>query len=207
MVWIETLLDSITANPTYIFFLLFPILGAGIKYVDAAFDEEVFNKKLAILSAPVLGFLWAFTMFLHPMAATILLAVILGVLIKGKIDNIAHALGLSSILIAFILLFILYDGTVIYIIPLIFLSSAGVLDEIGNDVISYNSEFSYNHSFGYQFFKYFFGRRHFMKVALIYLFLVGDVQLYFFVAFIFFDEAYMMVALYSQSKKQTCKKV
>jgi hypothetical protein len=96
----------------------------------------------------------------------------------------------------------LYDGTVIYFIPLFFLSSAGVLDEIGNDIISYNDDFSQNHSFGYQFFKYFFGRRHFMKVALIYLFLVGAVQLYFFVAFIFFDEAYMMVALFSQSKKE-----
>ena len=202
MVCIETLLDSITVNPTYVFFLLFPILGAGIKYVDAAFDEEVFNKTLAIISAPVIGVVWALTMFFHPMAATILLAVILGVLIKGKIDNIAHGLGLISILVIFILLYILFDGTVIYIIPLVFLSSAGVLDEIGNDVISYNSEFSQNHSFGYQFFKYFFGRRHFMKVALIYLFLVGNVQLYFFVAFIFFDEAYMMVALYSQSKQE-----
>lgn len=202
MVCIELLLVSISDNLTYIFFLLFPILGAGIKYVDAAFDEKVFNKTLAIVSAPIIGLLWAFTMFLHPMAATILLAVILSVLIKGKIDNIAHALGLISILFIFILLYILYDGTVIYIIPLIFLSSAGVLDEIGNDVISYNSEFSHNHSFGYQFFKYFFGRRHFMKVALIYLFLVGTFQLYFFVAFILFDEAYMMVALYSQSKKE-----
>jgi hypothetical protein len=85
--------------------------------------------------------------------------------------------------------------------PLFFLAAAAVLDEIGNDVISYNSEFSNNHTFGYQFFKYFFGRRHFMKVALIYLFIVAGYPLYFFVAFLFFDEAYMMVALYSQSKK------
>ncbi len=202
MVCLEILLDSLIANPSYTLFLLFPILGAGIKYVDAAFDEKVFNKTRAILSAPIIGLLWAFTMFLHPMAATILLAVILGVLIKGKIDNIAHVVGLVSILIIFVFLFILYDGTVIYFIPLLFLSSAGVLDEIGNDIISYNDDFSQNHSFGYQFFKYFFGRRHFMKVALIYLFLVGAVQLYFFVAFIFFDEAYMMVALLSQSKKE-----
>jgi hypothetical protein len=202
MVCLDILLDGVLANPSYAFFLLFPILGAGIKYVDAAFDEKVFNKTLAILSAPIIGLLWAFTMFLHPMAATILLAVIIGVLIKGKIDNIAHVFGLVSILVIFVFLFMLYDGTVIYFIPLFFLSSAGVLDEIGNDIISYNDDFSQNHSFGYQFFKYFFGRRHFMKVALIYLFLVGAVQLYFFVAFIFFDEAYMMVALFSQSKKE-----
>ena len=202
MVCIEQFIAS-SENLTLLLFLLFPILGAGIKYVDGAFDEQVFNKNLAIIIAPLLGILWAFTMILHPMAATILLAVILGILIKGKIDNIAHGIGLLSIFIFYILLYIIFDGTVIYFIPLVFLSSAGVLDEIGNDVIGYNSEFSRNHSFGYQFLKYFFGRRHFMKVALIYLFVVAGFPLYFFVAFLFFDEAYMMVSLYSHSKLET----
>ena len=200
MVCIQELILNI-GNFTYLLFLLFPVLGAGIKYVDAAFDEEVFNKNKAVIIAPFIGVLWAFTMILHPMAATILLAVILGVLIKGKIDNVAHAIGLGSIIIFYVILWYLFDGVVIYFMPLFFLAAAGVLDEIGNDVISYNSEFSHNHSFGFQFFKYFFGRRHFMKVALIYLFIVAGYPLYFFVAFLFFDEAYMMVALYSQSKK------
>lgn len=190
-----------TGNFTFLLFLLFPVLGAGIKYVDAAFDEEVFNKNKAVIIAPFIGVLWAFTMILHPMAATILLAVILGVLIKGKIDNVAHAIGLGSIIIFYVILWYLFDGVIIYFMPLFFLAAAGVLDEIGNDVISYNNEFSHNHSFGFQFFKYFFGRRHFMKVALIYLFIVAGFPLYFFVAFLFFDEAYMMIALYSQSKK------
>ena len=189
-----------TWNLTYVLFLLFPILGAGIKYIDAAFDEEVFNKTKAIIAAPFFGFLWAFTMILHPMAATILLSVIIGVLIKGKIDNVAHGIGLLAILAFYIVLWIVFDGVIIYFMPLFFLAAAAVLDEIGNDVISYNSEFSNNHTFGYQFFKYFFGRRHFMKVALIYLFIVAGYPLYFFVAFLFFDEAYMMVALYSQLK-------
>ena len=200
MVCIQELLLNM-GNLTYVLFLLFPVLGAGIKYVDAAFDEEVFNKNKAVIFAIFLGILWAFTMILHPMAATILLAVILGVLIKGKIDNIAHAAGLVSILIFYMILWYLFDGVIIYFMPLFFLAGAAVLDEIGNDVISYNSEFSNNHTFGFQFFKYFFGRRHFMKVALIYLFIVAGYPLYFFVAFLFFDEAYMMVALYSQSKK------
>lgn len=190
-------------NIYFILFLLFPVLGAGIKYVDAAFDENIFNKKSAVIVAPLLGILWAFTMILHPMSATILLSVILGVLIKGKIDNIAHGIGLISIIFFYVLLWYLFDGIVIYFVPLVFLAAAGVLDEIGNDVISYNSDFSNNHSFGFQFFKYFFGRRHFMKVALIYLFLVGGFPLYFFVSFLFFDEAYMMVALYSKSKNET----
>lgn len=199
-------IEQLIANSdhlTLLLFLLFPVLGAGIKYVDAAFDEEVFNKNQAILIAPLLGILWAFTMTLHPMAATILLAVILSVLVKGKIDNVAHLLGLISIFVFYVVLWIAFDGTILYLMPLVFLAAAGVLDEIGNDVISYNNEFTSNHSFGYQFYKYFFGRRHFMKVALIYLFIVGEFPLYFFVSFLFFDEAYMIVALYSTSKKKT----
>jgi len=196
---IELLIAS-QENIVYVLFLLFPLLGAGIKYVDAAFDEEVFNKNRALIIAPLIGVIWAFTMMIHPMSATLLLAVILGVLVKGKIDNVAHVAGLVSIIVFYAILWFIYDGIIIYFTPLLFLAAAGVLDEIGNDVISYNEEFTNNHSFGFQFFKYFFGRRHFMKVALIYLFIVAGYPLYFFVAFLFFDEAYMMVALYSHSK-------
>lgn len=196
---IELLIAS-QENIVYVLFLLFPLLGAGIKYIDAAFDEEVFNKNRALIIAPLIGVIWAFTMILHPMSATLLLAVILGVLVKGKIDNVAHLAGLVSIIVFYAILWFIYDGIMIYLTPLFFLAAAGVLDEIGNDVISYNEEFTNNHSFGFQFFKYFFGRRHFMKVALIYLFIVAGYPLYFFVAFLLFDEAYMMVALYSQSK-------
>jgi hypothetical protein len=201
MVYIEEFLFS-NENLTLLIFFLFPILGASIKYIDAAFDEQVFNKKTAIVVAPIIGILWSFTMILHPMAATILLSVILGVFLKGKIDNAAHGIGLLTIIGFYVLFWIFFDGTIIYVIPLFFLAAAGVLDEIGNDVISYNEEFSNNHSFGYQFFKYFFGRRHFMKVGLIYLFIVAGYPLSFFVSFLFFDEAYMMVALYSQSKSR-----
>ena len=31
----------------YFFLVAFAILGAGLKYIDDAFDEKIFNKKIA----------------------------------------------------------------------------------------------------------------------------------------------------------------
>jgi hypothetical protein len=71
----------------YFFLLSYSILGAGIKYIDSAFDEKIFNKKLAMILAPFLGGLWAYTMFINPFSATILLFILL-ILFKKKIDII-----------------------------------------------------------------------------------------------------------------------
>ena len=60
----------------YFFLLAYPILGAGIKYIDDAFDENKFNKKIALVIAPILGILWAYTMLIDGVSATILLAVL-----------------------------------------------------------------------------------------------------------------------------------
>ena len=101
----------------YIFLLSFPILGAGLKYIDDAFDEKTFNKKIAVVIAPIIGLLWAYIMMIDPVSATILLAIILGVLIKGKIDNYAHVIGLVVIGLILILF-----GVQLLILPLIMLS-------------------------------------------------------------------------------------
>jgi hypothetical protein len=182
--------------------LAYPLLGAGIKYVDSAFDEKTFSKTHAIIIAPIIGVFWTLVMCINDISATILMAVMLGVFFKGKIDNIAHAIGLLSIIIFYASIVVFIDGTGVYPIPLLFLTAAGVLDEVGNDIITYNDNFPDKTQFRYSFFKYFFGRRHFMKVALIYLTFIGVFPLYFLVAFIFFDEAYIIVGLYSQSRKK-----
>lgn len=182
-------------NIHHILFLFFPILGFGIKYIDAAFDEQVFKKNHAIVLAPVLGILWAITMMIHPIAATILLAVLLGVLIKGKIDNTAHLLGLFAILI-----FLFIFGIQPLILPLLFLTAAAVLDEVGNDITDYNKKNFYTYRFRHQFSLYFFGRRYLMKAALIYLVIIGVFPLEFFLAFLLFDEAYIITSIFSKSR-------
>ena len=180
--------------------LMYAILGAGIKYIDAAFDEKIYNKQHAIILAPFLGFFWTITMMVSQVSATILLAVVLGVLFKGKIDNKAHLIGLLSIF------FLTYIFQIKPIIPtLIFLTAAAVLDEVGHDIITYNKNILKTKLFSHQFIKYFFGRRYMVKIALIYLIILGFITAEYFIAFLAFDEAYLMIGLLSKVKQKKMK--
>ena len=121
----------------YFFFLSYPLLGAGLKYIDDAFDATIFNKKLAMVLAPLLGVLWAYTMIIDQVSATILLAIVLGVLLKGKIDNLAHIIGLLIILGV-----VVGFGVQLLVFPLFFLTVAALFDEIGNDFIDKSAGYS-----------------------------------------------------------------
>ena len=191
---------NIFSDNMYFFFLSYTILGGGIKFIDSAFDDKTFNKKEALIIAPFLGVFWAYTMAINQISATILLAVLLGVLLKGKIDNYAHLIGLISIVIFDVLIIIFIDGAGIMLLPLIFLTSASVLDEVGNDVMEYNSKYIDTNTFRYQFTLYFFGRRYLMKVAILFISLLGIIPLYFLLAFLLFDETYIMVGIYSKTR-------
>ena len=68
----------------YFLLVLYPILGAGIKYIDDAFDEQIFSKRIALVLAPALGLLWAYAMIVDKASAVILLAILCAVLLKGK---------------------------------------------------------------------------------------------------------------------------
>jgi len=113
-------------NNIYFFILTYIILGAGIKYIDSAFDENVFNKKFAIIISPFLGILWAYVMLMNEISASILLAVLIAVIIKGKIDNIAHLLGVISIIIFGVLIIFFIDGNGFMFLPLIFLAKNSI---------------------------------------------------------------------------------
>ena len=177
--------------------LMYVILGGGIKYIDAAFDEKIYNKQHAIILAPFLGFFWTITMMVSQVFSTILLAVVLCVLFKGKIDNKAHLIGLLSIF------FLTYIFQIKPIIPtLIFLTAAAVLDEVGHDIITYNKNILKTKLFSHQFIKYFFGRRYMVKIALIYLIILGFISAEYFIAFLAFDEAYLMIGLLSEVKQK-----
>lgn len=191
-------------NNMFFFLIAYPILGAGIKYIDAAYDEKTFNKKTALIITPLLATLWAYTMLINPISATILLAILLGVLIKNKIDNYAHLLG-SAIIVTIFIIAIYLKNIELIILPLIFLISAAIIDEVGNDIIDYNKKNLKKNRFRHQFSLYFFGRRYVMKLAILYLIIFGIVELYFLLAMILFDEAYIITDLYSRSKQQKDK--
>lgn len=190
--WLFGIKDNI-----YFFLLAYSILGAGIKYIDSAFDELTANKTIAMILAPLLGILWAYTMVLNAFSATILLAVMLGVLLKGKLDNYAHVLGFSVIVVIITL-----AKVELMILPLIFLSAAAVLDELGNDTTDNNTKHVKNKKFRDRLALYFFGRRYMLKAAVLFLVLINVFPMFYLLAIIFFDEAYIMTALYSHSKQK-----
>jgi len=182
----------------YFFLLSFTILGAGIKYIDAAYDDKVFSKKIALIIAPVLGILWAYTMVISPVSATILLAILLGVFLKGKIDNYAH---LAGFLIILAIIFIL--GVQLMIVPLILLAAAALLDEVGNDLIDkYKGRLNKN-SYLHKFVAKFFDHRWVMKIAILWLVLMSVIPILFFLAMVLFDYSYLGVRLYSQFRQGT----
>ena len=178
----------------YFFLASYPILGAGLKYIDEAFDEHRFNVKIAYILAPILGVLWAYSMVVNAVSATILLAILLGVILKGKIDNLAHVAGLGVIFIIVIL-----AGVNLLIIPLIVFTLAALFDEVGNDYIEKQSYLNSMNIFK-KITGYFFDQRWLTKVAILAIAIIGIIPIYFFFAMLFFDGAYLMVRGISNSK-------
>jgi len=180
----------------YFFLASYPVLGAGLKYIDDAFDEKIFSKKIALVIAPFLALLWAYTMYIDQFSATILLAILVGVFLRGKIDNRAHFVGL-----AIIIGIIAIVGISLLFLPLIIIAAAAFLDEVGNDVIDYNKGDIDNTKFWHKLLVYFFDQRWVTKISILYVVLLGVFPLYFFVAMLLFDGAYLTVRLYSRSKQ------
>jgi hypothetical protein len=179
----------------YFLLLSYPILGAGIKYIDDAFDEKLFNRRFALALAPLLAILWAYTMLIDQVSATILLAILCGVLLKGKIDNYAHLTGLAIILVI-----ILLAGVKLLFLPLVFLAAAALLDEIGNDIIDEKKGHINKEKRSHRFIMYFFDQRWAMKLAILFTVVMGVVPLYFFLAIVLFDAAYLVVRWYGRSR-------
>jgi hypothetical protein len=180
----------------YFFLVAYSILGAGIKFIDDAFDEKIFSKKFAFVISPILGILWAYTMIINPVSATILLAILCGIFLKGKIDNYAHLIGF--LIIISILLIV---NIQLMILPLLFLSAAALLDEVGNDAIDrYKKHLRKNNKL-HQFVYKFFDHRWLMKISVLFLALFGIIPLFFFIAMILFDYSYLTIRCFSEYKQ------
>jgi len=183
-----------------IFLLTYTILGGGIKYIDDAFDTNIFSKKTAYILSPILAIIGVYCMIINPVSATILLAILAGVLIKGKIDNWAF-------ISAFVLVILLSIGLGIQflIIPLILLSAAAILDEVGNDFIDSVKKDLDEDKFSDKFAMYFFGHRWVLKIAILFLVLTNIVPIYFFFAMLLFDYTYVAVGFIGKLKNEDIK--
>jgi hypothetical protein len=78
--------------------IAFAIIGFGLKYIDDAFDEETFSKRIAILMAPILVILWISLSIFDSFSATVLFAILFAVLLSGKVDNLTFKLSTIALI-------------------------------------------------------------------------------------------------------------
>jgi hypothetical protein len=115
--------------------LIYFVLGAGVKYIDAAYDDNTFSKRPTLLFSVLLGSLSGFAMIYDEPTFIIFLSLIIGVSITGKLDIlpfrvlVAIALALP---LCYYRLSVPFLGSRMYLI--ILLSIGAAIDEIGNDL-------------------------------------------------------------------------
>jgi hypothetical protein len=197
----EQLLSTLAGNPIFIL-VIYAFLGGGIKYIDQAYDLEVFSRNKANFMAIPTAVLMAFLMIFDPPSTTILFSVLLIVAITKKIDNIAFYIGTAILLL---LPVIFHDVLRIEWLPFGILVFSGILDEIGNDwadkrrkkKMVNNARNNLDDSLPKNIGESFFLRRFTMKIALLALTIAGLFHYIYFFAFLLFDMMYFIMEQYS----------
>lgn len=165
---------------------IFTVIGAGLKYIDNAFDEEQFNKKIAIAIVPMLLIAWIYLSFYDNISATIMFAILFAVLLTGKVDNSVFLF--SSVVLVLALALIV---TLIWL-PLIIMVIMGIIDEKGNDYVDTHVTT--------KIWKFFFMHRFCMKICVFGLCLFSIFPWLYLMAFLAFDLSYEGVACISESR-------
>lgn len=123
-------MDLTFSLPIYILVVLYAFLGGAIKFIDQAYDEERYSRKLANLIAIVAGITMGGLMaFDSPFSTAFYGAMILSLVLARKIDNRAF---LAGTLIAALTLLVLWPltGPELLLVPLVVFILAGFLDEV-----------------------------------------------------------------------------
>ena len=163
--------------------LAFAIIGAGLKYIDDAFDEDIFSKRAAMLIAPILVIIWSCLSISDSVSATILFSILFAVLLTGKIDNLVF----KVCSIALILILVLSGMLNFLWIPLFSLIMMGVADEKGNDYVDNHATLKLG--------QFFFSHRFSMKIGVLGLCIFSLLPWFYLGAFLAFDGAYESVSI------------
>ena len=179
----------------------YAILGAGIKYIDMAYDDNMFNKTtaniIALISAAIMGAL----IITDQTSAVIFMAIITAAILTGKTDNDTFKICATGMILTYLLSRMTLTGddfiTTENAIALTTLIISGVLDEKGNDWydrkrnalikpiwITIQEE---------GIIEKFFKHRGLMKITVLWLCIIGYFNFIYFIAFILFDLAYDLV--------------
>ena len=157
---------------------IYALIGGGLKYIDDAFDEGLHSRRVASALAVVLVVLWIALSVSDAYSATLLTAVLLGVLLSGKIDNRIFTASTTLIILAIVL----FAGENILLLPLAILTIFGIIDEKGNDYVDTHR--------AHRSIEFFFAHRFALKLALFAICAASLMPFEYFVAFLFFDAAY-----------------
>jgi hypothetical protein len=184
-------LSDCTSASQILIILAFAIIGGGLKYIDDAFDEDIFSKKIAILIAPIIVIIWACLSISDSASATILFSILFAVLVTGKIDNLVFKM--SSI--ALILILLLRGMLNFLWIPLFILTMMGVADEKGNDYVDTHAILKFG--------QFFFSHRFSMKIGVLGLCMLSWLPWLYLGAFLAFDGVYESVRLIGKISVET----
>ena len=169
--------------------LAFAVIGAGVKYIDDAFDEDRFSKKIAVLIAPVIVIVACILAIKDTASQTILFSILLSVLIGGKVDNLIFKVSFIAFLVLlFLPSFYLYGKIYFLWAPLIIITITGIIDEKGNDYVDENKTCKLTH--------FFFEHRFSMKIGLLTVCVFQFLEWFYLFAFLSFDSAYESIRIF-----------
>jgi hypothetical protein len=166
----------------------YALLGAGIKYIDEAYDENVFSKKKAHVAVVLCILLMGYLMLMDGPSMMIFFGMIVALIFAKKIDNPAFIAGTAGVLPV---PFLFNMSLNIELLPLSILILTGIADEKGND-------FADNKKIKGIIGK-FFDYRCMMKVGVLGLCVFGFFSFIYCIAFMLFDIAYYAVKVYSSN--------
>jgi len=170
----------------------YALLGAGIKYIDEAYDEHVFSKKIANVVAVLCIFIMGYLMLTDAPSMMIFLGMIIALILAKKIDNPAFYMGSAGV----IPIPLIFNTSLnIELLPFLALMLTGIMDEKGNDMADAKKIKGVIR----KFFKY----RCAMKVGVLGLCVSGIFGFIYFIAFLMFDLMYYAVRVYSRNVAAT----
>lgn len=187
--------------------LTYALLGGGMKYVDQAFDIGVFNKKIAAVITVPGALLMGYLMVVDGYSAMIFLAIVLGVGVSKKIDNLVFQMGLFILILTPIFF---HNIVRIEWLPFGFLVMAAILDEYGNDwsdsrqlernlrkAMKKRTDGSILKRLG----ELFFSHRPLLKSTVLVLVITNYFPLIYLISLLFFDGAYRTIETISFTQK------
>lgn len=154
--------------------------GFFMKLSDDFYDEK-YNKRKSIFLGIVCGLFTALACSIDLDTACIFIAILIGNVLALKVDGIHHIATMASFILAFILLGF-PNFTFLSIITIIICMVGAIIDELGND-----NEKIYQKS---KFLEYFFDYRFALKIVILALVLIGLLNIWSFIYFLFFEIAY-----------------